>query len=102
DGIRDATVTGVQTCALPICTVVLTSRRTRIQRARLRGFEAGTAISCAHINGTSPQPSWRAAAAGNSAVRSGVVVNQAAAMSSGRSEERRVGKGWRDGWYSAS
>src|SRR5947209_5522996 len=51
-----------------------------MQRGRLRGFEAGTAISWAHSNGTSPQPNRRAAAAGNSEVRSGVVVNQAAAI----------------------
>src|SRR5207302_2303452 len=64
-------------------TFVLTSNSTRMQRGRLRGFDAGTPISWAHIKGTSPQPSCRAAAAGNSDVRSGVVVNQAAAMSSG-------------------
>src|SRR6266480_4382806 len=54
-----------------------------MQRGTLRGLELGTAISWAHSRGTSPQPRWRAAAAGNSDVRSGVVVNQAAARSPG-------------------
>src|SRR2546425_8840107 len=52
-----------------------------MHRGRLRGFEAGTAISWPQSRGTSPHPKRRAAAAGNSAVRSGVVVNQTAAMS---------------------
>src|ERR1700726_1393387 len=61
-----------------------------MQRGRLRGFDAGTAISWAHRSGTSPQPNRRAAAAGNSEVRSGVVVNQAAAISSGSSAFSRA------------
>src|SRR5712692_9908914 len=69
---------------------VLTRSSTRIHRGRLRGFEAGTAISWAQSSGTSPQPKRRAAAAGNSAVRSGVVVNHAAAMSPGCTAFSRV------------
>src|SRR5439155_2449000 len=52
-----------------------------MHRGRLRGFETGTAISWPQSRGTFPHPKRRAAAAGNSAVRSGVVVNQTAAMS---------------------
>src|SRR2546426_1328193 len=71
-------------------TSVLTSSSTRMQRGRLRGLELGTAISWAQSSGTSPQPSCRAAAAGNSDVRAGVVVNQAAAMSPGSSAFSRA------------
>ena len=42
----------------------------------------GTAISAAHINGTSWKPILRAASAGNSAVRSGVDVNSTLITSS--------------------
>src|SRR5207237_6309755 len=34
DGIRDSSVTGVQTCALPICEVVLLNRQSREWLAR--------------------------------------------------------------------
>src|SRR4030081_2674972 len=69
---------------------VLTRSSTRIHRGRLRGLEVGTAISWAHIRGTSSQPNRLAAAAGNSAVRSGVVVNHAAAISPGCSAFSRA------------
>jgi hypothetical protein len=61
-----------------------------MHRGRLRGFEEGTAISWPQSKGTSPQPKRRAAAAGNSDVRSGVVVNQTAAMSPGLSAFSRA------------
>src|SRR5688572_33436642 len=71
DGIRDLTVTGVQTCALPICSA------TREYRPRY---------------GHSPM-------ARTSAPRRGVLetkcVRRNAAL---RSEERRVGKECRSGW----
>jgi hypothetical protein len=41
-----------------------------------RGNECGTATSVAHMRGTSFQPSFRTAAAGNSLVRSGVIVKK--------------------------
>src|SRR2546425_12662446 len=62
-----------------------------MHRGRLRGFEAGTAISWPQSRGTSPHPKRLAAAAGNSAVRSGVVVNQTAAMSPVESAVSRAG-----------
>src|SRR5690606_30785480 len=44
----------------------------------------GTAISCVHISAVSNHPSSRAATAGNSALRSGVVLKIALAISSTR------------------
>src|SRR5437867_7630199 len=49
-----------------------------------RGTPSGTATSAAPSRGTSGQPSWRAARAGYSAVRSGDDVKIALSTSSGR------------------
>ena len=38
DGIRDTSVTGVQTCALPICPFVVDPATRQAQRAVLEGF----------------------------------------------------------------
>src|SRR5207245_5744905 len=87
DGIRDATVTGVQTCALPIsrsscagfsvrsivnraCEVVDESEDLVVERGRLQAWVCG---ECALILWRTP-PSFSVAAVGR------------------RSEERRVGK----------
>src|SRR5207245_10876371 len=81
DGIRDATVTGVQTCALPIwrCSRRCGSSRRRTSRPTrpTRGWSAKRAarISSSRTRArirTCSRPAWCA-----------------------RSEERRVGKGWR-------
>src|SRR5437764_3505316 len=69
DGIRDTSVTGVQTCALPISAV--------IRDAKISGFQAGGAVGDAHWHGHS--------AAGRTL--------------DGRSEERRVGKECRSRWW---
>src|SRR5207245_7031131 len=82
DGIRDATVTGVQTCALPILTLLL--RRQPVQQEerqradliqpRIEAFHYLVRRCCALKR--------------NQGMR-------LAAHSGGRSEERRVGKEWR-------
>src|SRR2546427_13260923 len=64
DGIRDLTVTGVQTCALPIC-----------QRGSMMRPYGRVCVS------------WRRSAAG-----SGIAVWAICWRARGRSEERRVGK----------
>src|SRR5438309_9000479 len=78
DGIRDGTVTGVQTCALPISVLDV--------RARLANVE--------YCGGDLAD-----AAAVERAVRGAAVVIHAGAATRGgwpeRSEERRVGKEWR-------
>src|SRR5438270_11164438 len=77
DGIRDLTVTGVQTCALPISTSLARFRRdTRRNRARLVGV----------MDHTAEEPTkFRNRGAWNAEVRL-------------RSEERRVGKECRARW----
>ena len=55
---------------------------TCIRMRRHIGRLPGTAISCAHISATCVQPIWRAATAGNSAFRSGVVEKNTLATSS--------------------
>src|SRR5690349_21887761 len=87
DGIRDLYVTGVQTCALPIC--------------RSRGHAAATGgpprtrgarrLACARV-GCGDQPRL-----GGGLVRP-AAVGCAARPGPRRSEERRVGKEWRSGW----
>src|SRR5689334_24624814 len=69
DGIRDGTVTGVQTCALPICPA----------SARARGDRG-------------------AAAAGPAGGRRAASCGPGAHELLGRSEERRVGKECRSRW----
>src|SRR2546430_6419384 len=83
DGIRDLTVTGVQTCALPIfpATVFVAGTKQVLvpqREAFYRQIVAQTA--------TLPN------------VRSASLVLTAIGVSSGRSEERRVGKECRSRW----
>src|SRR5207237_4165729 len=72
DGIRDSSVTGVQTCALPIFNY---SRRSRLIDVRPPGREPNFIESLLET--------------ANSLLCSG--------FDQGRSEERRVGKDWRCG-----
>src|SRR5207245_3733493 len=90
DGIRDATVTGVQTCALPISYTARNSKRNgtrslhaaevlggrgRVQRLRVqRARSIALGIPCS------------------------VGPHAFATSTLNRSEERRVGKGCRSGW----
>src|SRR5207245_6367313 len=78
DGIRDATVTGVQTCALPI-----------------------SALTASPDNGRNRPPVYSGAPARPSAQKTGSSGQGALPMAavSARSEERRVGKEGRWRWW---
>src|SRR2546421_5212150 len=84
DGIRDLIVTGVQTCALPIstrrCSYTCCARRSPTMTGRSR---------CATRAGRAPAPSCRTSPGR---------YRSAGGRSSGRSEERRVGKECRSRW----
>src|SRR2546430_4037282 len=84
DGIRDLTVTGVQTCALPISTTTRTQRRSR-----------STAT-----DGCTPATSARATPMGRCGSPTGRRTSTSAVASTcpPRSEERRVGKECRSRW----
>src|SRR5688572_32459094 len=80
DGIRDLTVTGVQTCALPICGF------------EVRGRPTGPTVSCAgplHARGGCPQ---------RALCRGGSGRHRNHPRADRRSEERRVGKECRSRW----
>src|SRR5207248_7410955 len=81
DGIRDRTVTGVQTCALPISSP-----------AGRRAARAAAPAACA--------PAGTRAAPGTGTSRRRAPRYRAARGTTGsaRSEERRVGKEWRARW----
>src|SRR5438270_6639530 len=78
DGIRDLTVTGVQTCALPICRAVGLPRPARRRRRTGRPRENGK-LAWVCPWGTERHEGDR----------------DIVAIRRGRSEERRVGKEWR-------
>src|SRR3712207_7380962 len=84
DGIRDIGVTGVQTCALPICQAGCAARA----RATI------SATCSAESDGTSPTLSPVAGL--STSIVSWPVIS--GAVSSRRSEERRVGKECRSRW----
>src|SRR5690606_40850824 len=85
DGIRDFHVTGVQTCALPILGVVTgTSATVSTDSAR-----SHPAVSIAVQANDVPVGRTR---------RRVVAVTGPSGPSAVRSEERRVGKEWRDRW----
>src|SRR2546430_10882270 len=73
DGIRDLTVTGVQTCALPICEAVAEDACPDID-------------ICPHVGDVEVRPDRKAAG------------NPVAGLVDPRSEERRVGKECRSRW----
>src|SRR5207245_8531205 len=80
DGIRDATVTGVQTCALPISSSP--------RGAAARGEDAQGPVYAGGFSGS--------IAADEKARAAGIVDRHVAGRGGGaRSEERRVGKEWR-------
>src|SRR5205085_4879736 len=83
DGIRDLTVTGVQTCALPIF-----GTEGPTMAALARRLEARGTPPC--IFEYSARPKLASELGGESYLK--------AAMSASRSEERRVGKECRSGW----
>src|SRR5207248_8167917 len=84
DGIRDRTVTGVQTCALPIS-------RNRLARSRLRKifFASLPPYTRSHSDGSS----WS-----RTLVRKRNAWISFGCLSNTRSEERRVGKECRYRW----
>src|SRR2546430_8828121 len=84
DGIRDLTVTGVQTCALPICDGRFRQVRQEAGDA-VTGHHPGAAQSIGHARHLRPQLPVRECAA-------------RAALVAERSEERRVGKEGRSRW----
>src|SRR5690606_40301958 len=94
DGIRDFHVTGVQTCALPICSALRKLPR------QLPSSAAPCRLSC--------RESCGAVSAARNAWFSGVPLSVSSPCCSNtlavpatrrvRSEERRVGKEWRCGW----
>src|SRR5947208_14293292 len=81
DGIRDDLVTGVQTCALPICFFG--------RDPELAATETRAAIVPSHLTRTR-----RANVRGPRVVLADCRIGRA----STRSEERRVGKEWRSWW----
>src|SRR2546429_7355253 len=80
DGIRDVAVTGVQTCALPICDHILNSR-------------SGPSVSCEVASA-----SVLAGGSFDSLPGSPVCNGPSATALPPRSEERRVGKECRSRW----
>src|SRR5439155_6481802 len=87
DGIRDGHVTGVQTCALPISAQTETRRR----RHRFAGARdpAGDAFAESQFE---PRGTQRKAVRDSD-------FKEARGRVEKRSEERRVGKEWRYGWW---
>src|SRR5207244_6738473 len=88
DGIRDDLVTGVQTCALPICENICSIRLSRVACA-LPAIIPAAAMAPALIIGLRgrPVPDSRLTALKASPVGSTPIL-----ASTSRSEERRVGK----------
>src|SRR2546430_9188350 len=82
DGIRDLTVTGVQTCALPISRWPTSTRRANMRRSRC----------CARATRTC------ACGGGPSSTRRTARRHWPSTRSSPRSEERRVGEEGRSRW----
>src|SRR5207302_6648018 len=98
-GIRDFHVTGVQTCALPIlCRAILghgnytgVARDTPLAKTLFAVDElCGFLVACALV-----RPSRSFADLEVSSVKKKLKDK---AFAKGRSEERRVGKGWRTRW----
>src|SRR2546421_8093773 len=84
DGIRDLIVTGVQTCALPICEEAGSSRSEYLNRAG-RGVRRAVAEHAVAV--VTPRPD------------AAIISHHAtAAAALDRSEERRVGKECRSRW----
>src|SRR5260370_22820372 len=86
DGIRDSSVTGVQTCALPIYALNIEERMTLcnmvIEAGGKNGVIAPDQVTLDYVN------------ARNKSGKTYTVCRSDA----GRSEERRVGKEWRSRW----
>src|SRR5207247_6980112 len=93
DGIRDPLVTGVQTCALPIWGIDARAHDPHGMDLR-RGATVRLPIDL-------DARRWHRKAPGSSCSYSGSRIlrsTRALHLREWRSEERRVGKGWRYGW----
>src|SRR5262249_59383196 len=90
DGIRDWSVTGVQTCALPICQAGHVGRRVR----RRRGLAGAAALRPSVGAGPARTPGSQDRSAGHAPGPFGIMV----VTGTVRSEERRVGEEWRGRW----
>src|SRR2546430_1038257 len=87
DGIRDLTVTGVQTCALPICSTETGNRFDRsCERGRLRATRPNSTVGSFTTSDVPPSET------------SNVPASRVPLRCSSRSEERRVGKECRSRW----
>src|SRR5439155_17379974 len=98
DGIRDGHVTGVQTCALPILTGPLSRDDRHFLMPPARRTLGAVAESLLARRGSGGRL-WRAALT----FRAGTWIRGRRAREnrspdSFRSEERRVGEGWRSWW----
>src|SRR5207247_6475956 len=94
DGIRDPLVTGVQTCALPIC-----DPSTYTNWAGQPDNGHGSNEDCSYLDGLTGLWADDACSTTRRYFCEGPVGSSSLACgSSQRSEERRVGKGWWYGW----
>src|SRR5690606_40745428 len=93
DGIRDFHVTGVQTCALPICHLFY---ETKAEHTQDDGHFFHHVIKT-EIRGIVPVILRDELGEGGAAQRLYAAHNKA--YQHCRSEERRVGKEWRSGWW---
>src|SRR5256885_14563726 len=94
DGIRDYKVTGVQTCALPICQILG-------PRGLMPNPKVGTVtpdVATAVKNAKSGQVTYRVDKAGIIHCTIGKATFEVNALKENRSEERRVGKECRSRW----
>src|SRR5436305_6535279 len=91
-GIRDADVTGVQTCALPICLILIPSPKP--PDAIIGIFTLSAATGMRIRPGVSSSPGWPA----HSKPSIEIASTPMRSAESARSEERRVGKECRCRW----
>src|SRR5207253_5165699 len=90
-GIRAGQVTGVQTCALPICRLAEAHLEAHQDPSRFRLSCSATRVS--HASLLTPATAAKASSSGSESPRS-----NSASASATRSEERRVGKECRYRW----
>src|SRR5207248_8990044 len=96
DGIRDRTVTGVQTCALPIW---FDGRQAdRVGSSGKQSAPSGTpSPSVSELKGSVPSATSAAFDTPSPSVSEFAALRRLETRTR-RSEERRVGKEWRDRW----
>src|SRR5207253_5811258 len=93
DGIRDGHVTGVQTCALPICTV--TTQQGDIRELPFKDGQFDVIVAAAVLHHLREDAEWETVFSRlHRSLRPGGSI-----WISDRSEERRVGKECGCGWW---